>query len=46
MHFIAIISVDAYIKTLQLSFHYIKFLAAVLYINQLIILKVAVLAKA
>jgi hypothetical protein len=29
MHFIAIISVDAYTKTLRLSFHYTKFLAAV-----------------
>jgi hypothetical protein len=46
MHFMAIIGVDVYTKTLQLSFHYIKFLAAVLYINRLIMLKVAVPAKA
>jgi hypothetical protein len=46
MHFMAIIGVDAHIKTLQSSFHYTKFLAAVLYINRLIMLEVAVLAEA
>ncbi len=46
MHFMAIIGINAYIKTLQLLFYYTKFLAAVLYINRLIILEVAVLAKA
>lgn len=46
MHFMAIMGVDVYTKTLRLSFHYTKFLAAVLYINRLIILEVAVLAKA
>jgi hypothetical protein len=43
MHFMAIISVNAYTKTLRLSFHYTKFLAAILYINRLIMLEVAVL---
>jgi len=46
MHFLAVISVDAHTKTLRSSFHYTKFLAAVLYINRLIMLKVAVPAKA
>jgi hypothetical protein len=46
MHFMAIIGVDAYTKTLRLSFYYTKFLAAVLYINRLIILEVAVPAEA
>jgi hypothetical protein len=46
MHFIAIIGVDAYIKTLRLLFYYTKFLVIVLYINRLIMLKVAVLAEA
>ena len=46
MYFIAIIGVDAYIKTLRLSFYYTKFLAIVLYINRLIILEVVILAKA
>lgn len=46
MHFIAIISVDIYTKTLRLSFYYTKFLIAILYINRLIILEVAVLAEA
>jgi hypothetical protein len=45
MHFMAIIGVDAHTKTLRLSFHYTKFLAAVLYINRLIILEVAVPAE-
>jgi hypothetical protein len=46
MHFMAIIGVDAHTKTLQSLFYYTKFLAAVLYINRLIILKVAVPAEA
>jgi hypothetical protein len=46
MYFIAIISVDVYTKIFRLLFHYIKFLAVILYINRLIMLKVAVLAKA
>jgi len=45
MHFMAIIGVDTYTKTLWLSFYYTKFLAAVLYINWLIMLEVAVLAE-
>jgi hypothetical protein len=46
IHFIAIIGIDTHTKTLWSSFYYIKFLAAVLYINQLIMLKVAVSAEA
>jgi len=46
MHFMAIIGVDAYIKTLQSPFHYTKFLSALLYINRLIMLEVAVPAEA
>jgi hypothetical protein len=46
MHFMAIIGVDVYTKTLQSPFHYTKFLAAVLYINRLIMLEVAVPAEA
>jgi hypothetical protein len=42
----AIIGVDAHTKTLQSLFYYTKFLAAVLYINRLIILEVAVPAEA
>jgi hypothetical protein len=45
MHFMAIMGVDAHMKTLRSSFHYTKFLAAVLYINRLIILEVAVPAE-
>ncbi|KAH6665589.1 hypothetical protein B0J14DRAFT_492486, partial [Halenospora varia] len=46
MHFLAVIGVDAYMKTLWSLLYYTKFLAAVLYINRLIILEVAVPAKA
>lgn len=46
MHFMAIMGVDAHTKTLRSSFHYTKFLAAVLYINRLIMLEVAVPAEA
>ena len=46
MHFMAIMGVDVYTKTLRLSFYYTKFLAAVLYINRLIMLEVAVPAEA
>jgi phosphopantetheine adenylyltransferase len=46
MHFLAVIDINAHTKTLRSSFHYTKFLAAVLYINRLIMLKVAVPAKA
>jgi hypothetical protein len=46
MYFMAIIGVDTYTKTLRSLFYYTKFLAAVLYINRLIMLEVAVLAKA
>ena len=46
MHFMAILGVDAHTKTLRSSFHYTKFLAAVLYINRLIMLEVAVPAEA
>jgi hypothetical protein len=33
MHFIAIMGVDIYTKTLRSSFYYTKFLVTVLYIN-------------
>lgn len=46
MHFLAVIGVDAQTKTLWSSFHYTKLLAVVLYINRLIMLEVAVPAKA
>jgi len=46
MHFLAVMGIDAYTKTLRSSLHYTKFLAAVLYINRLIILEVAVPAEA
>jgi hypothetical protein len=46
MHFMAIIGIDVYTKALQSPFHYTKFLAAVLYINRLIMLEVAVPAEA
>ena len=46
MHFLAIIGIDTQTKTLRSSFHYTKFLAAVLYINRLIMLEVAVPAQA
>jgi hypothetical protein len=46
IYFMAIMGVDAYTKTLRSSFHYTKFLAAILYINRLIMLKIAVLAEA
>jgi hypothetical protein len=45
MHLIAIMGVDVYMKTRRLLFYYTKFLAAVLYINRLIMLEVAVLAE-
>lgn len=46
MHFLAVIGVDAHTKMLRSSLYYTKFLAAVLYINQLIMLEVAVPTKA
>jgi hypothetical protein len=46
MHFLAVMGVDAHTKTLRSSFHYTKFLAAVLYINRLIMLEVAVPVEA
>ncbi|KAH8770267.1 hypothetical protein BGZ57DRAFT_440682 [Hyaloscypha finlandica] len=46
MHSMAIIDVDVCTKTLQSPFHYTNFLAAVLYINRLIMLEVAVPAEA
>jgi hypothetical protein len=45
IYFMAIIGVDIHTKTLRLSFYYTKFLAAVLYINRLIMLEVAVPAE-
>ena len=42
MHFMAIMGVDTHTKTLRSSFGYTKFLAAVLYINRLIMLEVTV----
>ena len=45
IHFIAIIDIDIYTKTLRLSFHYTKFLITILYINRLIILEVAIPAE-
>jgi hypothetical protein len=41
----AIMGIDIYTKILRLLFYYTKFLAAILYINWLIILEVTILAE-
>jgi hypothetical protein len=45
IYFLAVIGINIQTKTLRLLFGYTKFLAAVLYVNRLIMLEVAVPAE-